>query len=310
MSSDTPLEGTFYKKYMEFISDLHAPFPELKEQLDMAANLPAEKAAEQYAREVLPKHTKLTKGIACPGTVLPGVVLTEELWGAVSDKTKRAVYDYISILDLSAMYSSSFTGNVPKEWAEDILRNWRGRLDTIDFDSMAEKFKTMFGTEGALPKLPEKFLKGKLAKLAEDIVKEFKPEDFGLRPEDLEAVEKDPTRAFEILMQASTSNPEILQKAMTRVGKKLLGKIPSGALRPQDLAEEAQELMKEFQSNPAFVEMMESFRSAFSFESPEAAQAARAAGKDHMSRLSQTQARLRKKLEAKKAAAAAAAAKK
>ena len=36
--------------------------------------------------------------------------------------------------------------------------------------------------------------------------------------------------------------------------------------------------MKEFQSNPAFVEMMESFRSAFSFESPEAAAAARAEG--------------------------------
>jgi hypothetical protein len=303
MASDTPsLEGTFYKKYTEFIADLQGAFPELKAELDLAANLPAEKAVGQYAQEVLPKHTKLTQGLACPGTVLPGVVLTEDLWGAVSDKTKRAVYDYISILDLSAMYSSSFTGNVPKQWAEDILRNWRGRLDSIDFDSMAEKFKAMFGTEGAMPKLPEKFLKGKLARLAEDIVKEFKPEDFGLRPEDLAAVEKDPTRAFEILMQASTSNPDILQKAMMRVGKKLQSKIQSGALRPQDLAQEAEELMKEFQSNPAFVEMMESFRSAFSFENPEVA---RAAGKDEKGRLAQTQARLRKKLAERKAAAAA-----
>jgi hypothetical protein len=302
MASDTPsLEGTFYKKYTEFITDLQGAFPELKTELDLAANLPAEKAVEQYAQEVLPKHTKLTQGLACPGTVLPGVVLTEDLWGAVSDKTKRAVYDYISILDLSAMYSSSFTGNVPKEWAEDILRNWRGRLDSIDFDSMAEKFKAMFGSEGAMPKLPEKFLKGKLAKLAEDIVKEFKPEDFGLRPEDLAAVEKDPTRAFEILMQASTSNPDVLQKAMMRVGKKLQSKIQSGALRPQDLAQEAEELMKEFQSNPAFVEMMESFRSAFSFENPEVA---RATGRDDKSRLAQTQARLRKKLAERKAAAA------
>lgn len=297
-SESSILEATFHKKYLEFITDLQSPFPELKAGLDVCATLPPTEAVRRYMKEVLPKHARLGKGLACPGAILPDVVLTEDLWGSVSDKTKRAVYDYMSILDLSAMYSSG--AEPPKEWAEDILKNWRGRLDTIDFDSMAEKFKTMFGKEGAMPKLPEKFLKGKLAKLAEDIVKEFKPEDFGLRPEDLAAVEKDPTRAFEILMQASTSNPDILQKAMMRVGKKLQSKIQTGQLRPQDLAHEAEELMKEFQSNPAFVEMMESFRSAFSFENPEVA---RATGKD--TRLAATQARLRKKLEAKRAAAAA-----
>ena len=90
-----------------------------------------------------------------------------------------------------------------------------------------------------MPKLPEKFLKGKLAKLAEDLVREFKPEDFGLRPEDLAAVEKDPTRAFEILMQASGSNPEMLQKAMMRVGKRLQEKVQRGELKPEELAAEA-----------------------------------------------------------------------
>ena len=297
MASDASLETTFFKKYTEFIADLQGAFPELKAELDMAAGLPAAKAVEQYAKEVVPKHAGFTGSLRCPGTVLPGVVLTEDLWGAVSDKTKRAVYDYISILDLSAMYSIG--GVPPKDWAENIMKNWRGRMDSIDFEAMADKFKSMFGSEGALPKLPEKFLKGKLAKLAEDIVKEFKPEDFGLRPEDLAAVEKDPARAFEILMQASTANPDILQKAMMRVGKKLQSKIQSGQLRPEDLANEAKEMMEAFQSNPAFTQMMESFRSAFSFEDPEAA---RAAGKD--TRLSQTQARLRKKLAEKKAAAA------
>jgi hypothetical protein len=305
MASDAAsLETTFFKKYTEFIGDLQGAFPELKAELEVAAALPAEMAVRRYAKEVIPKHTGMTGALHCPGTVLPGVVITEDLWGAVSDKTKRAVHDYMSILDLSALYTAGGM-NIPKEWAENIMKNWRGRMDTIDFESMAEKFKDIFGSDGALPKLPEKFLKGKLAKLAEDIVKEFKPEDFGLRPEDLAAVEKDPTRAFEILMQASTSNPEILQKAMMRVGKKLQSKIQSGQLRPEDLANEAKEMMEEFQSNPAFTQMMESFRSAFSFEDPELA---RAAGKDDKSRLSQTQARLRKKLAERKAAAAAAAA--
>jgi hypothetical protein len=161
----------------------------------------------------------------------------------------------------------------------------------------------MFGDSGsALPPLPEKFLKGKLAKLAEDIVREFKPEDFGLRPEDLAEVERDPTRAFEILMKASASKPDLLQKAMTRVGKKLQDKIQKGQLRPEELAAEAEELMNEFQSHPAFAEMMKAFKSAFSFDDPDAA---RAAGRDNQARLSIVQKRLRAKLAAKKAAAEA-----
>jgi hypothetical protein len=119
----------------------------------------------------------------------------------------------------------------------------------------------------------------------------------------MEAVERDPARAFEILMQASTANPAILQNAMMRVGKRLQTKIQRGELRPEELAAEAEELMKEFQSNPAFTEMMESFRKAFSFEDPAAA---RAVGRDDRSRLAQTQARLRKKLEERRAAKAAA----
>jgi len=106
MASDSSLETTFFNKYTEFIGDLQGAFPELKAELDSAGALPAAKAVEQYAKEVLPKHVGMTGALRCPGTVLPGVVITEDLWGSVSDKTKRAVYDYISILDLSAMYSS------------------------------------------------------------------------------------------------------------------------------------------------------------------------------------------------------------
>jgi hypothetical protein len=240
--------------------------------------------------------------------VLPGVVLTNELWNSVGAKTKAAVYDYLSILDLSALYTSSFGEDgdaagegFTKEWADRVMKDWRGRLDRVDFEGLTDKFMKFFGGDGtsALPQLPEKFLKGKLAKLAEDMVREFKPEDFGLRPEDIEAVEKDPTRAFEILMQASTSNPMMLQKALGRVAKKLQEKVQRGELKPQELVAEAEELMKEFQSHPAFVEMMEGFRSAFSFDDTETAQAA---GRDGENRLSIARNRLRQKLEARKAA--------
>jgi len=225
------------------------------------------------------------------------------MWASVSDNTKRKVYEYVSILDLCSAYGNNLNGieneGKFKKWAENVTSQWRNRLDHIDFDSLGDKFKDLFGAGGAMPKLPEKFLKGKLAKLAEDMVKEFKPEDFGLRPEDLAAVEKDPARAFEILMQASSSNPELLQTAMTRVGKKLQQKIQSGQLKPEELAAEAEELMNEFKSHPAFAEMMKAFKSAFSFDDPEAA---RAAGKDDKGRLAIVKNRLKAELEAKKAA--------
>jgi hypothetical protein len=89
----------------------------------------------------------------------------------------------------------------------------------------------------------------------------------------------------------------MIQKAMARVGKKLQEKVQRGELRPQELVAEAEELMKEFQTHPAFVEMMESFRSAFSFEDPDLA---RETGRDGEGRLAIARARLRKKMEARR----------
>lgn len=307
-TESTDLQAMFYKKYSEFATDLRGTFPELESPIAAAATLPSEAASKAYFEQVLTKHVPVSEALPCPGAVLPGVSLSEALWATVGEKSKRAVFDYLSILDLCCIYVHGFgegtdadgadTGFFSKEWADRVMKDWRGRMDRVDFDSLAEKFMNMFGKEGgALPPLPEKFLKGKLAKLAEDMVREFKPEDFGLRPEDLEAVEKDPTRAFEILMQASAANPNMLQKAMMRVAKKLQEKVQRGELRPQELVAEAEELMKEFQSHPAFVEMMESFRSAFSFEDPDLA---RASGNDGSGRLAIARSRLRKKLDARK----------
>ncbi|NBV77672.1 hypothetical protein EBR66_05930 [bacterium] len=301
--SASPLQATFEKKYDEFIADLRVVFPEIELELACASALRAPEHIHRYYTEVYKKHAVKSSDMPCPGIVLPGVQIEPSMWATVSNKSKESVYEYLSILDLCSAYEKGDTsiGEDPsfKRWADTILKDWRSKLDRMDFNSLAEKFKDMFGSDGALPALPEKFLKGKLAKLAEDLVKEFKPEDFGLRPEDLEQVEKDPTRAFEILMQASTSRPDILQTAMTRVGKKLQDKIQKGHLKPEELAAEAEELMHEFQSHPAFAEMMKAFKSAFSFEDPDFA---RAAGREEKSRLAIVKNRLRAKLEAKKAA--------
>ena len=172
----------------------------------------------------------------------------------------------------------------------------------VNFDDIAKKFASMFtdvsGGETKF-KLPEKFLKGQIAKLAEEIVKEIKPEDLGLTAEELAQCEKEPSKALEILMKSFTSNPQSLQGAMMRVVKRLQEKFKRGEFRLDQLKVEAEELMKEFSENSSFVDMMEQFRSAFGFEDMDLA---RQAGREGSARLSLVKERLRKKLEKKKSA--------
>lgn len=293
------MRSTFNQKYTEFAADLKETFPELADEIAVAATLPAGDRFKSYRAEVLAKHATPLEDEAypCPGPVLPGVLLTEALWTGLSSGSKKAVFDYLAILDLCCMMDSK--EGPSKEWAEKVMGDWKSKMDKVDFDGLSEKLKSIFmGGEGAMPKIPEKFLKGKLAKLAEDMVREFKPEDFGLSEEDIAALEKNPAKAFEILMQASTSNPGKMQAAMMRVAKRLQEKVKNGQLRPEEIVAEAEEMINEFKSQPAFVEVMQAFRSAFSFEDPELA---RAAGRENDARRALVRDRLRKKLDAKKA---------
>jgi Rad3-related DNA helicase len=114
------------------------------------------------------------------------------------------------------------------------------------------------------------------------------------RGEELEACERDPTRAFEILMNASMGNPGVIQSAMARIGKKLQQKVASGELKPQELVAEAEDMIKEFQSHPAFVDLMETFRTAFNVNPVDVARA-----QGTSVRLAEVRERLKKKAEMK-----------
>jgi hypothetical protein len=297
--SETMFSDFFDSKFNEFCEDLMGACPELASQIQVAKGLSTAERKQRYTNEILQKNTKRAATLN-PGFVLPGIRLSDTLWSELSEKTQKAILDYLAILDMFCAFDS-FTGGdgeMNREWADNILRDWRTRLGGVDFNKISEKLMSMFGSAGDnLPPLPERFLRGKLAKLAEDMVREIRPEDFGISEADISACNDDPTRAFEILMQAATRNPENLQRAMQKVAKKLQTKIQSGELKPQELAAEAEELMKEFQNHPMFVQMMQSFRDVFSFEDPEVA---RTAGRDGEGRLAIARARLRKKLDAKK----------
>ena len=185
---------------------------------------------------------------------------------------------------------------------EGFLNTWKTKMDGMDFENMAKKMGDMFGMDGAgMPKLPERFLKGHLARLAEEIVRDFNPADFGLDDDTIKQCEENPTSAFEILMKIYQSKPHVISNVVQRIGKRLQAKFQSGSIKASEIVAEAEELMKTFSENPAFSDLMESFRTMFSMD-----ELAKAPGEVGVSaRRSIIAERMKRKLEQKKAAAAA-----
>jgi hypothetical protein len=296
----------FDVKYAEFCEKLLGLLPESADQIRAALALSPEERRKQFRDQVLDSCSPKRDAAVAPAYVLPGVPMLKEVWEVISAKSKKAIQEYLTVLSFTCLLETSSAADLSgsqwnADWAKTMFDDMKSKMSGIDFAGMAEKMASIFGEPGknGIPQLPEKFLKGQIARLAEEIVKEFRLEDFGIDPAAAEAAGNDPTKALNLMMDVFMKNPANLQKTIARLGKKLQEKIQSGSLRPQELVAEAEELMKTFSENPAFVEMMETFRQTFGMQDPELA---RAAGQEQSARLSLVKERLRKKLDAKKKA--------
>ncbi len=306
MSTGADLSSVFQSKYNEFADDLLSSFPELAAPIAVAKAIAAAERLTRFQAEVLPTAGPGRDSTANPGTVLPGVTITDGLWAELSDRSRAAIQEYLTLLSVCCLFETNGGAGIDAAFGEGMdsfLNSWKDRMSSVDFNGLAEKMAGLFGgAKDGIPKLPERFLKGHLAKLAEELVKDFNPADFGLDEDTIKACERDPSQAFGMLMKVYTSNPGVITGTIARIGKRLQAKIQSGAIRPQEIVAEAEELMKTFSDNPAFVEMMESFRSVFGMEDPDLA---RQAGREGSARLAMVKERLRKKAAAKAGAASA-----
>jgi hypothetical protein len=295
-------EDIFQKKYDEFCEDLEGAVPELTEAIAKAKTIGPDDRVKRFHEEVLPTASPTRSTEVCPGPVLPGVCITPELWSTLSKTSQSAIQQYLTILSFCCLYNvqADVSGGMPsKAWADEFMKTWKDKLSGIDFEEFSKKLGGLFGGSGAENfKIPERFLKGHIARLAEEIVSEFKPEDFGLDEATLSGLDSNPNRAFELLMNIYTNKPEVLQNAMKRIIKRLQDKFKKGELRPEQIAAEAEELMKEFSSNNSFVELMETFRNTFGMHDMDTA---REVGRENEARRNIVRERLRKKLEQKKA---------
>ena len=318
--------SVFESKYNEFVEDVLGALPEYTAQIQAAKELDHKTRLARFQEEVKVTNTLAgsTEDVQTnPGTILPGVKLTDAVWATLSENTKKAIWEHVRIVSICCFMEAGFGGDSKPSWMDDAMNEMKKKLESTDFQDIIKKFMKFFtldpndatGTnsksdekeskgmpdlkglfENGFPKLPDRFLKGHMARLAQEIVKEIKPEDLGITPEMLKACEKDPSRAFNILISTFSDNPGIIQKTIARIGNRLQKLVQSGSIRPNDIAREAEELMKEFAENSSFVDMMQGIKSAFGMEDMDVA---RAAGREGSARLSMARDRLRKKLEKK-----------
>jgi hypothetical protein len=285
----------FSQKYNQFAAELLGALPEFTPQIKAALALSKEERLRRFNEEVATNLSADRDAEANPGTVLPGVTIPKSIWSDLGNTSRSAVQEHLTVLSMCAAYEKMKEGMLP----EDFMKEWSEKIKGIDFSSVSEKLAGLFTKfdPSSLPgKIPERLMKGHLAKLAEELVREFKPEDFGMTEAELKACDEDPARAFTLLSELYTNRPDVLQNAIKRIGKRLQEKVQRGEIRPEQIAAEAEEILKEFTGDGAFKELLESFRTMFGMEDPDLA---REVGRDGDARRNIVRERLRKKMAAK-----------
>jgi hypothetical protein len=301
---------SFTTTYTQFVDDLKGTFPEFASTLDAAA------CDEAFFTRIWKSHTKdvaeqnaavfAGEGIE----LVPGFRMTEALWKEISSSTQTVIWKYLSSLLLLTAVSdgadwdlSGFNADM-----EEMMRKLRDGEPTMGmgeemgnlfqkFAKMAESFgfKDVSGAEAPKFKIPERLFKGHIAKIAEELIHEFKPEDFGISAEMLET--KDPARIFQFLQEIFTKKPELMMSAAQKIAKKIQAKFQRGEIRREDIIREAEELMKEFSDNDAFSNLFGSIGEMFKDSDKES-------GNEGSARRREVQERLRRKAAEKKTATA------
>lgn len=298
---------TFNSTYLQFIDDLKGTFPEYVAALSLAAALPDVESRfveiwRTRAEAVAAKNGSVFDGAGIE--LIPGFVMTSALWAELSSTTHNAIWKYLStLLLLAASHGTETLWDISgfQTSMEEMMRGLKEGGGEGVFSSMfaeLEKMAESFGIKGADLsgaaagpfgagfKMPEKLFKGHIARIVEELVKEFKPEDFGITEEMMSA--KDPKAIFTNLQEIFTKKPELLMSAGKKIATKLQAKFASGAIKREEIISEVEELMKEFSDNEQFSDLFGSLGEMLKSSD-------RATGNEHSARLRETRERMRKK---------------
>jgi hypothetical protein len=273
-----------------FCNELRGTFPELSSYTDRAlTTTPAQFWKSWSANlEILVERDDAALHTQRRGFLVGAVRITESLWKDVSETTQKAIWKYLRTLLLEAsmeLPQGVGEGTMTSEQAQavlDILT--QERLESGDHEAareivedslkhmnpLLERLRGMLG--GAIdlsggftmPEIPEHLRNGKIARLAEELSKQFNPADFGIDPALLEG--ENVEDILQRLMNLYKSNPELLMSGAKRVADRIKKQILSGTIKQEDLIAEAKDYVKLFKDHPQFKEAFEKFESIFGEE--------------------------------------------
>lgn len=301
---------SFVSTYKQFVEELKETFPEYSVPLTLALELPDAQATflatwKAHTKDVAGQNTSIFAGKGLE--LVPGLFMTSTLWYELSGGTQAAIWKYISsLLLLAASDSAEGLWDLSgfKFDMEDMMKHLKEAGGSGGLEGMSDIFEKLgkmaqsfgmpdlggaggfAGIDPSKFKIPERLFKGHIAKIAQEIVKEFKPEDFGITPEMLESA--DSAGIFTYLQDIFTKRPEFLMQAAQKIAKKIQAKFQRGEIRREDIIREAEELMAEFADNDMFSSMFGSLGEMLKGSE-------KASGNEGSTRRREVQERLRKK---------------
>jgi hypothetical protein len=282
--------ASFTVTLKSFCQELLLTFPELEAQITRATSLTAAQfwRSWQTGLDVLLTRDASTLLSTRGGFLMGAVRLTPAVWAEISVATQGAIWKYLRTLTLEAALEIGVDG-LETEIMQKLMaimtaeRIEKGGVEAeaetseIFDESMKhlsplmERLKGLIGSSvgggGAsglggfmdlsgftMPEIPERLRNGRIAKLAEDMAKQFDPKEFGIDPALLggDNVEEILKRLAEMYQRDPTLLIAGAKKVAERIKKQILG----GSLNRDDLVAEAQEFINIFKEHPQFKEMI------------------------------------------------------
>lgn len=233
------------------------------------------------------------------GILVAPLALTPALWGEVSEATHAAIWRYLRALLLETLTENGFDDStVTFERAqfitiiltEERLKNATATMDiSAGISAINEATSDILGggmggfvekLRGLLPKLasidasggwgdsdipplpdiPERLRNGKLARLAQDIAKQFNPEDFGIDAAMFAAAGDNIEAILLRLVDLYKKDPTKLMAGSKRMVERIQRQIMGGSLKHEELLAEAREFVEIFKDHPLFKEAIEKFQ--------------------------------------------------
>jgi len=326
--------SSFSATLKTFCAELVATFPELSAQITRAGTLTAALFWRSWASglSVLLAKDAATLLGERHGFLMGAVRLTPALWQELSENTRTAIWRYLRTMVLEAALEVGVDGLDTDSMQKLMSIMTAERLEKGGAEAEAEtselfdesmkhlsplmdRLKGLIGSAGgsfmdlsgfSMPEIPERLRKGRIAKLAEEMAKQFDPKEFGIDPALLtgDNVEEILKRLAEIYQRDPTMLIAGAKKVAERIKKQIMG----GSLNREDLVAEAEEFIKIFKEHPQFKEMVGKFTDFMGPGGLGEMFGGATGNSEPSERRRAVQERLRKKLAARQAAAGQAAA--